>query len=704
MTYLAAVPEGEWLLLPISLLLIALWLLWRTQWRVLAWLLMGISVGGGAMHLKMLDWQASQIADIWFQQPIQAKVMIDGIAKPVTGGWQCDIVTLSAPSPSLTDISLKAYWAGGDTAPVAGQIWSVTMRLSPNDSWRNPGGFDYQAHLFHQGVYAQAKISAHESKQISAQWHWQAWRWRVFSHLQASLPESEFTGLNLALIMGESLLISQAQWQILRETGTLHLAVVSGMHLTLVGSLAGMIALLLWKRFPSERFHAQWMAAWVAWVAASAFAVLAGLNLPVQRAWLMISVVLVAVLLKRQLHPLLLLSWALLLVLIWDITSVMQAGFWLSFLATGALIWLLTSPEGWWWKLIALHLGMSLLLAPLLMIFFQQIPVYSPVANMLAAPVVEWLFVPLLLIAGVLSPVLPEITGWIGEGVDQIWALLWAVLTEIAALPNAILLVKVSAWHWLMLGIWAVLLILWRQHLLKSVGMLLLAIPSVLIPLLPANPEPTETRFILLDTGRQAPVIIWQQGQDSWLLGVGETFGRQHSMDMAILPALTALNIHRLTGVVLWHEDEAADEKGLQALTRYLSVEQIHRYDANCRTQALSSVPWHYQSVAAQCWLSIPLKEGHLWLTPHAPTRLPPTLAAADVILAPTPPSKHSQLKPKLPIRLWLSQGAAVPKAWAREQADTDTQGALYLSIRDKQLILSTEQQLSGRFYHEFSW
>jgi hypothetical protein len=103
-----------------------------------------------------------------------------------------------------------------------------------------------------------------------------------------------------------------------------------------------MIALLLWKRFPSERFHAQWMAAWVAWVAASAFAVLAGLNLPVQRAWLMISVVLVAVLLKRQLHPLLLLSWALLLVLIWDITSVMQAGFWLSFLATGALIWLLT--------------------------------------------------------------------------------------------------------------------------------------------------------------------------------------------------------------------------------------------------------------------------------------------------------------------------------------------------------------------------
>lgn len=697
MSYLAFVPRWEWLYLPSVLVIVSVVLVLQRRWRVMAWLVLGLSVGEGLMHLTMLSWQAQQIPAVWWQQTFSAEVMIDGIAKPAKGGWQCELKTLSAPVPTLTDLTLQAYWQG-DRPPLAGEVWQVTLRLQPAHSWMNPGGFDYEAYLFTRGISAQATVLSHDALPNQHRWHWQASRWLIFSHLQSVLPDSAFKGLNIALLMGEASLISQAQWQVLRDTGTLHLAVVSGMHLTLVGALAGLLASLVWRWFPSERFPSLVVSAWVAFVAASLFALLAGLNLPVQRAWIMISVVLLAMVLKRHLHPLLSLSWALLCVMLWDITSVMQAGFWLSFLATGALVWLLSSPDRWWWKLIGLQLGMSFLLAPFLLLLFQQIPLYAPLANLIAGPVVESLLVPLLLVAGILSPLLPAWSLIIGAFADGIWGYLWAVLAEMSVWPSAILLLTLSGWHWPVLVGWGMILLGARRYLLTPLGLLWLSLPSVVFPLFPvaSSADAWSTghqRMILLETGTLLPVMIWQGDRGNWLFGTGEWFGSQHTMRSTILPALIHLGIHHLDGVWLWHDNEA-EQQGLQLLQAQRTVLSVKIVNQACRAET----DWAWQLSGKTCWLGLPLPTGRVWLSADPVHALPKSLQPQDVIIASRLLNRSGSVRvPR--VRAWVSQADDIPVAWSEQYKNTTQAGAVSLIFAPNGVTLNSAREDQGRFF-----
>lgn len=665
---LAQLPEtlsAYWRFIWFGACLLALGLWLKTTQRLLAYVLLGFALAGGLMHERMLNWQAQTIPPIWLNTAFSAEVVIDGIAKRTPSGWSVMTQLIDSPSPALTDARVLLTFPA-ENQPIAGQIWSVDLRLRELQGRYNPAGIDFAAWLFAQNIQAMGSVvKLHSTTPDAEHWHWQAWRWLAMQKLLSVLPaDSEFTGLSVALVLGEVSGVSDEQWRVLRDTGTLHMAVVSGTHISLIAGLAWFLGLGLWKLAPSQRVPAVLVASVVATLAATAFALLAGMNVPVQRALIMFLVLMLAVWLKRDLHPLLTLSWALIAVLLWDIGAVMQVGFWLSFIATAILLWMLRLQTGHMQRLLLLHIGMSLLLAPFLLFFFQQVPTYSAVANLLTAPLIEWLLVPLLLLIALLAWWLPIVASSLALLTEQVWSWVWSLLSEIATWPMAVLLLSPSAW-------------------------------------MNSLPEQGQ-RLTLLDMGSAEVVAVWQTPQGNWLVGTGSQQGKSHTMETIIMPSLTALGVGDLAGVVVTAGDAAADS-GLALLKQRLEVQQVLSTD-NClqdvSVQGFADLQMHgWWSAQGQCWLMMNRQTD---LPVFALT--PQTLESNDwpeslPLVAPAMSGK-ANTREKVP--LWVSAGKPVSSALAVQSYATQQQGAMTWQMDAEGFqLLKAYKPLNQRFYHQ---
>lgn len=662
---LSETPEPIWRLLWLGMGLLSLSLWLKTRQRVIAYVLLGVALGGGLMHERMLHWQAQSIPPIWLNTTFPAQVVVVGIAKHTASGWSVLARLVDSPSPALTHAQVLLTFPNG-REPLAGEKWSVELRLRETQGRYNPAGIDFAAWLFAQNIQATGSVvRLTDSEPSESSWHWQSWRWLAMQKLLSVLPaDSDFTGLSVALVLGEVSAVSDEQWRVLRDTGTLHMAVVSGTHITLVAGLAWFLGLALWKLAPSQRYPAVLVASLVALFAAVSFAFLAGMNVPVQRALIMFVMLMMAVWLKRSLHPVLTLSWALIAVLLWDVGAVMQVGFWLSFIATAILLWMLTLESGRLQRLFLLHLGMSLLLAPFLLLFFQQIPTYSVLANLLTSPIIEWLLVPLLLIIALLAWIAPSLATLLSQLTEQLWALVWAMLSEIATWPMAVLLLSPTAW--------------WQG--------------------LPDEAQ----RLTVLDMGRHEVVAVWQTPQGDWLMGTGSQQGKSHSMETIILPSLTALGVQRLAGVVMSDNGEAG-QKGLNLLKQRMSVEQALSSESCLQGEmasATSALPIQgWWSEQGQCWLMMNTQDrltafALSWQTPKA-NDWPHHLS----IIAPALSTKPSAASNK--VDLWISAGSPVRSGWAQQPYGTQQQGAMTWQISEQGFSLfKAYKPANQRFYH----
>ncbi len=212
----------------------------------------------------------------------------------------------------------------------------------------NPDAFDYEAWLLAQRIGATGTI---KDGQRLAEASW-AWRDSIRQRL-LEVDTQGRGGALAALVLGDGSGLSREDWQILQDTGTVHLLVISGQH---IGMLAAVVYLLIAGLARYGWWPLRWP--WLPWACGLAFAaalgygLLAGFDVPVQRACVMVGLVLLWRLRFRHLGawwPLLLAFNALLL---FDPLASLRPGFWLSFAAVGILIFTFGGRLGaWnWWQ------------------------------------------------------------------------------------------------------------------------------------------------------------------------------------------------------------------------------------------------------------------------------------------------------------------------------------------------------------------
>ncbi len=285
-----------------------------------------------------------------------------------------------------------------------------------------------------------------------------------------------------ALLAGDRSAIPERILTAMRESGLAHLLAISGLHIGLVAGLvffAVRALLALSPRLALAVPIKKW-AAVAALIAAAGYLLLAGASVPTQRAFVMATFVLLAVVVDRNSLSVRLIAWAALLVLVIAPESLLGPSFQMSFGAATALIATyealrrplarLAARTGFvgrpalYLAAVALtSLVAGLATGPFAVYHFNRFADYGLLANLGAVPVMGFWVMPWGLISLLLMPFGAEQIGLVpmGWGID---AILW-VAEAVAALPGAVTLVPAMPTSALGLiavgGLW---LCLWRRR------------------------------------------------------------------------------------------------------------------------------------------------------------------------------------------------------------------------------------------------
>lgn len=253
------------------------------------------------------------------------------------------------------DASKRGPAAAPPPALWAGQRWTLVARLKRPHGNANFRGRDAEAALLARNIRATGYVSMPEAaRRMPADAQGFAlmidrWRARLRERVLTALDGAPHRGIVVALAVGAQDVVSDADWTLLRATGTSHLVAISGLHIGFVAGLAALICgwfwcRLRWRGMPLPLIlSAQKAAAVGAAVFAAFYAALAGFNVPAQRSMWMLCFVALAVLSGRRPASSLVLAWALALVLLLDPWAATAAGFWLSFCAVAAILFAIAS-------------------------------------------------------------------------------------------------------------------------------------------------------------------------------------------------------------------------------------------------------------------------------------------------------------------------------------------------------------------------
>lgn len=539
---------------------------------LLGCLLLGFSWAAWRAELRLAD----QLGSAWEGRDIELVGTVSGLPQDFGRGVRFDFAVdevLTAESSVPGKIQLNWYQQK-DFRPVVapGERWRLVVRLKRPHGGANPGGFDYEAWLLERGIRATGYVRPAPAERLVAfvpsfSAAIETFRAHVRQRFWQHLPPEDYpwAGILIALAIGDQKSVDTQLWTVFNRTGTTHLMSISGLHVTMVAGLLGWLVAFLWRRCPALalRYPAQRAGLLGAALGAAAYALLAGFGVPAQRTLYMLLVAVLAMLSGRVVVPSQILAGALLVVLLVDPWAVLAAGFWLSFAAVAALLYIgsavVGTGQGWrhqvraWGKV---QWAATLATLPVLMAVFQQFSLVSPLANAVAIPLISFVITPLALIAALLpwGPIL----GLAHALLDVLMLFLhWCANWPLWQAPAP------PIWTLPMAGLGVVFCLLPRGVAGRWLGLVLL-IPAILWPLEPIPDG--EARIDVLDVGQGQAVVIRTRNH-VLIYDPGPKYSADADAGQrVVLPFLRWLGVDAVDTLIVTHGD--ADHAGGLASVR----------------------------------------------------------------------------------------------------------------------------------------
>ncbi|RYU58151.1 DNA internalization-related competence protein ComEC/Rec2 [Methylolobus aquaticus] len=487
-----------------------------------------------------------------------------------------EIDAVRAPEGARVSGQVRLTWYRSAITLKAGERWRLAVKLKRPHGMLNPGGMDYELWLFAHRIGATGYVRENDENQRLAPrpdlFGFQRWRQALSDALEPVLREARFGGILKALVFGDESDITPVQWDVLRKTGTAHLVAISGSHIALIAGWCFALALKLAAVAQVSRWAPMTVAAWAGFAGALAYSGLADFAIPTRRALVMIAVIMAAVVLKRPVRPFRLLLLAGFAVVAVDPLALLAAGFWLSFVAVAAILWVAAHrlrPPRPLWGLWQINWATALALAPLLLLFFRQIPLLSPLANLIAVPLFGIALIPLCLLGAAMLPIHPPLGGSLFGLADELLAYFWKLLDAMAGLPFA-------QWIQAQPPLWATALALGGALILLAprglparwLGGVLFAPALTWQPTAPAQGQAVLT---LLDVGQGLATVV-RTHRHTLVFDTGARFSDRFDIGSAVLwPFLTDQGVTRVDTLVISHAD-LDHMGGAESLARLMPV------------------------------------------------------------------------------------------------------------------------------------
>ncbi|MBE2894665.1 DNA internalization-related competence protein ComEC/Rec2 [Spirabiliibacterium falconis] len=514
-----------------------------------------------------------------------------------------------------------------DTSPQVGQRWQLALHLMPLKGRLNFDGFSRQRWLISQSIIATATVKTGERLAQK-----KTVRERLFDLVAAQVKGLDNAGLILALAFGERSEITQPQWQAFRESGTAHLMAISGLHIGLIAFFGWAVARAIQWGLP-QRWITPHFPLMLALCSAFLYGYLADFSLPTQRALSMLTVWLLARLLRIHLRWWQVLIYAALVVTLCSPFAYLQEGFWLSFGAVAAIgvFNTLLPLNAWHWRstplkqqmnrtfyfmisLLHVQLGLLLFLTPLQLLLFGQVAVGALWSNLVLLPLFSFVIMPLLLL------------NLFTAGITWHWVdyLLSLSMKLIALLPNGLLTLSSQTMWYLSAAIWIITALLllaakyWQETSLLFVApplkypqiascFLVLGVSCIVMALPMRSPT---WQLSVMDVGQGLAIIIERQGK-AILYDTGQGWEGGSMARLELIPYLTRRGVQPEM-LFISHDDNDHSGGVRDVLAQYPTLQFISpsKKDYGKTSQGcVSGKQWHWQGFTLTALLPYTLRE-----------------------------------------------------------------------------------------------
>ncbi|MGA0545658.1 ComEC/Rec2 family competence protein [Brevundimonas sp. VNH65] len=392
--------------------------------------------------------------------------------------------------PEQTPLRLRATVRGPPPRP--GEAIRLYAILNPPPAPAAPGAYDFGRNAWFQGLGGVAfALGETRAAELSPP----PWRLRLMMRVNAAryaLAERivarlgpRIGGVAAAMVTGHEAWIGREDLDAMRKSGLAHILSISGLHMAVVGGFVFFAVRLGVAAWPwlALRVSGKKIAAGAGLIAVGVYLIVSGSPPPAERAAITAGIAFVAVLIDRQAITMQALAAAALVVLATQPEAIVTPGFQMSFAATAALValveiwprrlreisvpWPIAAVQrlgGWLAAACAASLVAGMATGPFAMQHFNRTAVYGLMANLLTAPMADFIMMPALALGAALEP--------LGLGAPFLWIagkaveLMLAIGHWTADLPGAVRTIASAPTAALPIAFLGILILcLWRGRL-----------------------------------------------------------------------------------------------------------------------------------------------------------------------------------------------------------------------------------------------
>ena len=300
--------------------------------------------------------------------------------------------------------------------------WCIRFvsKIYPFTNFNNPGGFDYKKYMtFHLQISGNAYpknnqiVILNQTPQGSIKQRIHQYVQTTVSQMFTQHTSKQASGLLHAIVLGNrDYLLSEIKDAFV-ATGVSHLLAISGLHMGMISMTAFLLFRWLFRR--SERLclygWSDLCAAIPAFLMMTAYFMISGMSPSAQRAFIMITIFLCAQVFSKEQIVLNTLCLAGGLILIWDVRSLTDISFQMSFCAVFFIIigfqrlperWVFISnykPVQYFWQMLICSTLAIMATSPLALHYFYHTSFMGVITNVFAIPLIGFIVLPFALLS-----------------------------------------------------------------------------------------------------------------------------------------------------------------------------------------------------------------------------------------------------------------------------------------------------------------